>query len=241
LPHLVRWKQIALNGKRTERVQLFYHFWPSYPSKQPSRSPCFSYDAELRSTTIPVDLQSKKLFVGIRYKCARVKQARRGVVQNVVARNTEHVQPIPDLAQPWAGALAETIVDAPGLVRILGDFAQNFRGLAAQCTRSRCSDVQCRTALELTDGALYGWMRRIWRKDYDVGFHVLQTDIIPADLAFYEQYWTSQFPKLFNARSDGASCDAITDVGRQIVVAIKSKLVMTAEVADGIASLAKPR
>jgi hypothetical protein len=97
------------------------------------------------------------------------------------------------------------------------------------------------SALELTDGALYDWMRKVWRKDHDVGFHVLQTNIIPPDLAFYEQYWMSQFPKLFNVRDNGAPCDALTDIGRQIIVAIKSKLVMTAEVPDGTASLPKAR
>jgi hypothetical protein len=91
------------------------------------------------------------------------------------------------------------------------------------------------SALELTDGALYEWMRKVWRKDHDVGFHVLQTGIVPADLAFYEQYWMSQFPKLLNDSDNSVRCDALTDIGRQIVVAIKSKLVMTADVAEGAA------
>jgi hypothetical protein len=96
------------------------------------------------------------------------------------------------------------------------------------------------SALELTEGSLYEWMRRVWRKDHDVGFHVLQTGIVPTDLAFYERYWTSQFPKLLNDRDSDASCDIITDIGRRIVVAIKSKLVMT-EVAAGTPSSAKTR
>lgn len=82
-------------------------------------------------------------------------------------------------------------------------------------------------ALEMEDGALYDWMRKAWRQGRDIGFHVLQTDIVPVELDFYERYWMSHFPRLFNKRANERPPEKITDVGRQIVVAIKAKLVMT--------------
>jgi hypothetical protein len=84
-------------------------------------------------------------------------------------------------------------------------------------------------ALEGADGELYDWMRRAWRSGGDIHFHVLQSDIIPADLLFYERYWMTHFPKLLNIKDNSEVCEKLTDVGRQIVTAIKAKLVMTAE------------
>ena len=69
------------------------------------------------------------------------------------------------------------------------------------------------SALELADGKLYEWMRHAWRKGHDVDFHVLQTDIIPADLPFYERYWMSQFPELFNVRENSPVCVQIVVSG----------------------------
>ncbi len=82
------------------------------------------------------------------------------------------------------------------------------------------------SALEMQDGALYDWMRASWREGHDIGFHVLQTNVVPTELGFYERYWTTQFPKIFNTRAEDEPCQKISDIARQVVLAIKSKLVM---------------
>lgn len=80
------------------------------------------------------------------------------------------------------------------------------------------------SALELANGELYDWIRETWRAKHDVSFHVLQTDIIPAELSFYERYWMSQFPNLFNKRDNDAPPKGLSELGQHIVVAIKTKL-----------------
>lgn len=64
--------------------------------------------------------------------------------------------------------------------------------------------VSCRfkqhvaAALEKDPGALYDWMREVWRKDFDVCVFTLQEGIIPKDHAMFEQYWIDQFTDLLN-------------------------------------------
>lgn len=82
-------------------------------------------------------------------------------------------------------------------------------------------------ALEIKPGELYDWMRAAWKEKHEIGFYVLQSDIIPADIAFFEQYWISQFPGLLNQHFNGTPPQAPTDAGRQVMLAIKAKLVVT--------------
>ena len=87
------------------------------------------------------------------------------------------------------------------------------------------------SALDLANGSLYDWMRSVVRQGNYVGVHVLQSGVIPADLAFYESYWISHFPELFNVRENAAPATELSDIARQIVLTIKAKLVTQS---DGI-------
>lgn len=78
-------------------------------------------------------------------------------------------------------------------------------------------------ALEKEPGALYDWMRDVWRGDYDVGVYTLQEGIVPADLDLFEQYWIDQFADLLNIASNKAG-KVDTSVAKQIKAAIRAQL-----------------
>ena len=85
-------------------------------------------------------------------------------------------------------------------------------------------------ALDLAQGNLYDWIRSVVRHGQYVGVHVLQSGIIPADLALFEGYWISQFPELFNVRENAAPAPELSDIARQVVLTIKARLVTQADV-----------
>lgn len=78
-------------------------------------------------------------------------------------------------------------------------------------------------ALEREPGAVYDWMRDVWRRDGDVSAFTLQYGIPPVDLTMYEQYWIDQFGGLVNAAGNrpGRVNTALAD---QITAAIKATL-----------------
>lgn len=81
------------------------------------------------------------------------------------------------------------------------------------------------SALDLAHGNLYDWIRSVVRQGNYVGVHVLQSGVIPADLALFEGYWISQFPELFNVRENAVPATELSDIARQVVLMIKAKLV----------------
>lgn len=81
-------------------------------------------------------------------------------------------------------------------------------------------------ALDLVDGRLYDWMREVARRGYYVGYHVLQSGIIPAELDFYERYWMGQFTSLFNVRENATPANEATETAQNVIVAIKAKLII---------------
>lgn len=81
-------------------------------------------------------------------------------------------------------------------------------------------------ALEKKPGVLYDWMRDVSRRSKYVGYHTLQTDVIPSELDFYERYWISQFPNLFNARLNKQPVAELSSTGKNVVLAIKSGLAL---------------
>jgi hypothetical protein len=81
-------------------------------------------------------------------------------------------------------------------------------------------------ALEKRPGSLYDWIRDVSRRSQYVGYHVLQTNVIPAELKFYETYWISQFPNLLNARLNDQPATRLSDAGRNALLAIKSALAL---------------
>lgn len=78
-------------------------------------------------------------------------------------------------------------------------------------------------ALEKEQGALYDWMRDVWRRGFDVNVYTLQENIIPKDLDMFEKYWIEQFSNLLNTigntqrRKDSA-------LAQQIKAALKAHL-----------------
>jgi hypothetical protein len=78
-------------------------------------------------------------------------------------------------------------------------------------------------ALDKEPGALYDWMRDVWRRDKDVAVYTLQEGISPKDLDLFEQYWIEQFPDLLNV-SDSKRVKTDSKVAKQIMEAIRSQL-----------------
>lgn len=79
------------------------------------------------------------------------------------------------------------------------------------------------TALEKESGALYDWIRNVWRQGYDVGFFTLQEGIVPKDLPMFEQYWIDQFADLLNVT--GNRPDKVnTRTGNEVIAAIQAEL-----------------
>jgi len=79
-------------------------------------------------------------------------------------------------------------------------------------------------ALEKADGTLYDWIRDLYRSGFEVDAHILQSDVIPADLEFYEKYWIAQFPGLLNLRDETIPPALPTEIGQKIIVGLKAKL-----------------
>ncbi len=57
-------------------------------------------------------------------------------------------------------------------------------------------------ALDMEEGAVYDWIRQLWKQDHDVAVHTLQEGIMPRDLDLFEQYWIDQFAELVNKRGN---------------------------------------
>ncbi len=78
-------------------------------------------------------------------------------------------------------------------------------------------------ALDREPSALYDWMRDVWRRDFDVAFHILQEGIIPKDLDFFKRYWIDQFANLLNIECDNKSAQE-SPVAKDIKAALRAKI-----------------
>ena len=78
-------------------------------------------------------------------------------------------------------------------------------------------------ALEKEPGALYDWMRDVWRKDFDVAVFTLQEGIIPKDHAMFEQYWIDQFADLLNIAGNRPDKQSSANA-KQIIAALQDQL-----------------
>ena len=76
-------------------------------------------------------------------------------------------------------------------------------------------------ALEKAEGNVYDWIREVWRDGHEIEHFVLQTDIIPGDLDFYEKYWMTQFSDLLNIRGNVDSPSTQTEVGQRVIEEIR--------------------
>jgi hypothetical protein len=78
-------------------------------------------------------------------------------------------------------------------------------------------------ALEKEPGALYDWIRDLWRRGFDVGVHTLQESIIPKDMDMFERYWMDQFADLLNVTGHTAG-KADSRVAQTIKQVLKSEV-----------------
>jgi hypothetical protein len=78
-------------------------------------------------------------------------------------------------------------------------------------------------ALEKQPGALYDWIRDVWRRGFDIAVHTLQEGIVPNDLDVFERYWMDQFSVLLNVAGNNRP-NQDTAVGSQVRTALKAQL-----------------
>jgi hypothetical protein len=78
-------------------------------------------------------------------------------------------------------------------------------------------------ALEMEPGAVYYWIRDVWRQGHDIGVFTLQEGVMPRDHAMFEQYWIDQFADLFNVLGNRGD-QANSVVAQQVISAIQAQL-----------------
>lgn len=113
------------------------------------------------------------------------------------------------------GAIFGLYSTRDGLVRYVGQTEYNAR---------KSLDLIITRALDREPSALLDWVRHEWREQHEVRAHVLQDDVIPADLEMFEGYWTGQFSGLLN---DGQKADPqrpTSEVGHRINAVIRAEL-----------------
>jgi hypothetical protein len=81
-------------------------------------------------------------------------------------------------------------------------------------------------ALEKQPGALYDWIRDVWRRGFDIAVHTLQEGIVPKDLDMFERYWMDQFSDLLNVAGNNRPSQD-TAVGSQVRAALKAQFQLT--------------
>jgi hypothetical protein len=102
-----------------------------------------------------------------------------------------------------------------GLVRYVGQ---------TEYTARKRLDLIVTKALDHESGALYDWVRTEWRSGAEVRAHILQDDIIPADLEMFELYWIEQFAGLLNASSHTEGPHTTTVIGQRVYGSILKEL-----------------
>jgi hypothetical protein len=83
-------------------------------------------------------------------------------------------------------------------------------------------------ALEKEPGALYDWMRDVWRSEFDVAVHTLQEGIIPKDENMFERYWIEQFSNLLNVAGNRATKEP-SSVAQQVIAALRAQIELAKE------------
>lgn len=78
-------------------------------------------------------------------------------------------------------------------------------------------------ALEKEPGAVYDWMRDVWRSDFDVAVYTLQEGVIPKDEDMFERYWIDQFSSLLNV-SGNRTGKQNSDTAKQVVTALRKQI-----------------
>lgn len=85
-------------------------------------------------------------------------------------------------------------------------------------------DLIVTKALDREPGALCDWVRDVWRAGDEVRAHVLQDDVIPADLEMFETYWIEQFSGLLNAKPPADPARSATAIGQRVNDALRALL-----------------
>lgn len=79
-------------------------------------------------------------------------------------------------------------------------------------------------ALDKEPGALYDWIRDLWRAGHDVAVYTLQEGIMPKDHSMFEQYWIGQFADLLNVAGNRPAVAVTSPVGKQVIAAIQAQI-----------------
>lgn len=102
-----------------------------------------------------------------------------------------------------------------GLVRYVGQ---------TEYTARKRLDLIVTKALDREPGTLFDWLRGEWRTGHEVRAHVLQDDIIPADLEMFEAYWIEQFSELLNVKPPADPARETSAVGQRVNDTIRAIL-----------------
>lgn len=113
------------------------------------------------------------------------------------------------------GAIYGLYSTRDGQVRYIGQ---------TEYTTRKCLDLIITKALDRESGALYDWIRDEWRAEHEVHAHVLQDDVIPADLEMFEAYWIEQFSSLLNVNPPVDPARPTSDIGQRINDSILAQL-----------------
>jgi hypothetical protein len=102
------------------------------------------------------------------------------------------------------------------------DGVPRYVGLAADKVSYRFKQ-HVTAALEREPGALYEWMRDVWRSDFDVAVYTLQEGIIPKDEELFERYWIDQFSTLLNVHGIRPDKQE-SSIAKQLIAALRAQL-----------------
>jgi hypothetical protein len=73
-------------------------------------------------------------------------------------------------------------------------------------------------------GLVNEWIQSLFEGGMDPAYHVLQENVIPADLDMFESYWIQQFADLLNQRGVTEPVEQHTMLGLQVISVIKGKI-----------------
>jgi hypothetical protein len=91
-------------------------------------------------------------------------------------------------------------------------------------TTRKSLDLLVTKALDREPGALCDWVRGEWRANHEVRAHILQDEIVPADLEMFEAYWIAQFSSLLNAQEPADSTRKTSEIAGRIHDMIRTQL-----------------
>lgn len=78
-------------------------------------------------------------------------------------------------------------------------------------------------ALRQEAGPLYDWIRSLFEQGLNPEYHVLQENVIPADLDMFERYWIGQFAGLLNQQAADQRPAEHSSIGLAVISILQGK------------------